>query len=347
VREDGASYLFSHALVRQTVYAELSPLRRQRLHRRAGEAIERLRAHDLESHASELAHHFFQAAPAGSGAPAIAYATQAAAQAERLFAYNEAVRLFGQALEVQEALGPEDQALRCDLLLGLGAALGPAGDPRRVYQAIAELAFGLAEAIGDTTRAERACTIALEALHRLGSGSVWGTPHYRTWAERAAQYAPAGSGAQARAELAQGRVALMAGFPQRTATHYRRALVAARQSGEADAQFEAAMGILSGVGGWRIQEWDEQVALAREVLEQSPVGVRAINAGRAYRFAASRRSCSWEPGTDARRRSWANVWPGWRSGPATPGRWQPMANGGPCSLPSTENWNRRCPRGIG
>jgi DNA-binding CsgD family transcriptional regulator len=286
VKEDGSGYRFSHALVRQSVYAELSPLRRQQLHRRAGEAIEQLRSRDLDGHASELAHHFFQAAPAGVGEHAIAYATQAAEQATQLFAYDEAVRRFTQALEVQETLQPDDRVTRCELLLQLGAVLGPAGAPERVYRDIAESAFQLAEAAGDAARAERACAIALEALHRLGSESVWGTPPYRAWAERAARYAPPGSGAQARAELALGRVELMAGFSQGTGDHYRRALAAARQSKEADAKFEAALGILSGVGGWRISEWSESVALAREVREQSPVGVRAINAGRAYLFAA-------------------------------------------------------------
>ena len=56
---------FSHALVRDTLYDELTPARRLRLHAHAGDAIEALWAGNVEPHLAELAYHFAEAAPGG------------------------------------------------------------------------------------------------------------------------------------------------------------------------------------------------------------------------------------------------------------------------------------------
>ena len=56
---------FSHALIRDTLYDELPSARRARLHRRLGETLEELHAHDLDPHLAELAHHFWQASGRG------------------------------------------------------------------------------------------------------------------------------------------------------------------------------------------------------------------------------------------------------------------------------------------
>ncbi|HEX8155975.1 MAG TPA: BTAD domain-containing putative transcriptional regulator, partial [Solirubrobacteraceae bacterium] len=57
--------MFSHALIRETLYDGLSAARRALLHRRAGVALEQVHGDQLEPHLAELAHHFAQA---GSGA---------------------------------------------------------------------------------------------------------------------------------------------------------------------------------------------------------------------------------------------------------------------------------------
>src|SRR5439155_1097661 len=46
----GGIYEFNHALMRQTLYAELNTPRRVRLHRQVGEAMERVHAANLEPH---------------------------------------------------------------------------------------------------------------------------------------------------------------------------------------------------------------------------------------------------------------------------------------------------------
>ena len=92
-------FRFSHALIRETLYEDISSVRRQLLHRNVGETLERLCAGNLERHVSELAHHFCQAAPAGVAEKAIDYAVRAGRRAMRLLAYEEAVRDFELALQ--------------------------------------------------------------------------------------------------------------------------------------------------------------------------------------------------------------------------------------------------------
>jgi DNA-binding NarL/FixJ family response regulator len=140
-------YDFAHAIVRHTVYDELSPSRRVRLHRKIGEVLERLPEPAIAEHLGELAHHFFLAAPGGDASTAGEYARRAGDRARALLAYEEAARLYemaAQAFELEEA---PDGALRCELLLALGDALNRAGSAPRakqVFQQAAEAARTLA-----------------------------------------------------------------------------------------------------------------------------------------------------------------------------------------------------------
>jgi hypothetical protein len=119
---------FSHALIRDVIYEDLSPSNLPALHRRSGEVLETLYAHDLEPHLATLAHHFFEATPGGDGARAIDFARRAGDRAVEQLAFEEADRLYGMALEVIELTGAEDETSRCDLLLRRGDAQARAGD---------------------------------------------------------------------------------------------------------------------------------------------------------------------------------------------------------------------------
>ncbi|HHW87946.1 MAG TPA: AAA family ATPase [Chloroflexi bacterium] len=79
-----ASPELSHALLRMTVLAGLTPWRRKLLHRRAAEALQRLRPND----AATLAHHF---TAAEQWETAIAYEQQAAVQARDQYAFGVAL----------------------------------------------------------------------------------------------------------------------------------------------------------------------------------------------------------------------------------------------------------------
>lgn len=102
-----------------------------------------------------------------------------------MYAYGEAARHLEAAIEVQEVLDPDDQPRRCDLLLVLCQALGPAGEGQRVAEQVAEEAFALAEALGDQGRAARAAWLAIyEGMIRFAGGTRGGSPLFQEWAQR-------------------------------------------------------------------------------------------------------------------------------------------------------------------
>ncbi|MCD0453530.1 AAA family ATPase [Actinocorallia sp. API 0066] len=91
--EDGSRVRFAHVLVRDTLYAELSGLRRARLHGRVAAVLEDLPSAD----ASALAHHHLAAGT--DLARAAHHAARAAEAAERRFAHPTAVELWTSALD--------------------------------------------------------------------------------------------------------------------------------------------------------------------------------------------------------------------------------------------------------
>ena len=119
---------FSHALLREALYDEIKPSQRVALHRRAGEAIERFADDDAASRASQLAHHFFEAARGGEGARAVRYCWLAAQQAMAAMAFEEAALLSGRALEALALSPPVDERIRYELLMALAQAQQRAGD---------------------------------------------------------------------------------------------------------------------------------------------------------------------------------------------------------------------------
>ncbi|HSK94058.1 MAG TPA: AAA family ATPase [Candidatus Angelobacter sp.] len=129
---------FSHGLVREVLYQEISPVARAGLHHRIAAAIEELHAGSLDAHVAQLAHHYFEAVTLGpadeAAEPGVTslerartYARQAGELAARSLAYEEASRHFRMALHLED-LAPEDGAARIGLLLQLGDADARAGD---------------------------------------------------------------------------------------------------------------------------------------------------------------------------------------------------------------------------
>lgn len=119
-------FRFAHSLIRDTLYEQLTPAERVRLHRAVGEALEELYGPDPEPHLAELAHHAFHALPAADSERAVDYATRAGKRAAALLAYEEAARLFRMALRALER-APDEEA-RCRLLLALGETQARAGE---------------------------------------------------------------------------------------------------------------------------------------------------------------------------------------------------------------------------
>ena len=141
---------FSHALIRDTLYDELTAVRRIQLHQEAAEALEGVYSHDLGPHLAELALHYRAAAPAGVAEKAVEYARRAGDRAASQLAYEEAGRLYEMALSLVD-----EPAARCDLQLALGDTQARAGDSPASKQTFGEAAQ-LAEEHGLSERLARA-----------------------------------------------------------------------------------------------------------------------------------------------------------------------------------------------
>ncbi len=198
LREARDGYEFTHALIRETLYALLSLPRRQRLHLRAAEAIEALYARSLTRWLAILARHYRLADAPAATVKARHYAVQAAEAAHAVFAWETEVTHLEEAL----ALMDEDEvAARCDLLLIIGAALRSAGQPLRIVEEVAPAAYVLAEMLQDGPRAIQACALATQGLLAYGSGAITGAHRFHDWVERAGHWAVPGTPEHARAEL--------------------------------------------------------------------------------------------------------------------------------------------------
>ncbi|MFE6082391.1 BTAD domain-containing putative transcriptional regulator [Streptomyces virginiae] len=107
---------FAHALVRDTLLADLSRLRSSRMHGRIAACLERLAPDDV----SALAHHHVRAASSATAAKAVAYCLRAARLAESRFAHDVAAALLAEAVECFERVpaesGGDRDAERVELL---------------------------------------------------------------------------------------------------------------------------------------------------------------------------------------------------------------------------------------
>ncbi len=169
-RDAPGTYDFTHALIRQTLYGELSTPRRVLLHRQIGEALEKLYANNPEPHLAELAHHFYQAAPGGDVDRAIDYARRAGERAAAVLAHEDGVQQYALALQALQLRGQPDERVRCALLLALGEAQRKAGALEESAANLTE-AFRLADRLGDT---ELIGAAALNYAFTAGTGALMG-----------------------------------------------------------------------------------------------------------------------------------------------------------------------------
>jgi tetratricopeptide (TPR) repeat protein len=141
-------YRFVHELVRQTLAEELSMPRRQRLHARIAEAIERSYGGNVEVHASVLAHHLYQAGAAVDEEKAVSWLTRAAKQAASAGAYEDALAHLDNALSLVEG----EEGIRIAELHAERATVLPS--LARIADAVAafERALALFETFGDARR---------------------------------------------------------------------------------------------------------------------------------------------------------------------------------------------------
>lgn len=143
--EGGERYEFAHALVRRTLYDELSPSRRTRLHRRIAQALERVHAGRELQYAPELADQYHASASLPGAAHGIRYALAAAEQAIAAHGHEQAIAFLRMA---------SDLAVDSDVAI------------------CAEIACRLALAEAEAVLVEDAERSALEALSLLEEASA-------------------------------------------------------------------------------------------------------------------------------------------------------------------------------
>lgn len=144
IEEPGGRYRFNHAIVRQSLLAELASVRRMRLHQRIATTLESQPGADDELLA-ELAHHYFECAWAGNASKAVFYCQRAADQAMARLAYEGAADLYDRALhaleEIDDALADRDEQVaallvaRCEALLAAGDVASAAGAVSQLHDA--------------------------------------------------------------------------------------------------------------------------------------------------------------------------------------------------------------------
>ncbi|HVE91728.1 MAG TPA: AAA family ATPase [Actinomycetota bacterium] len=156
------AYVFTHALVQETLYDELQLARKQRLHLKAAEAIEKVHARDLSGHVAALAVHLRNAGAAAPADRTIRYSIDAAAAAAGVFGWEEAIAHLEPALELMQEEGAEPEVM-AQLHQRLGDLMYMAGqDPSRAVQTL-ERALKIYDQLGRTER-------AAQVHSRLGRG---------------------------------------------------------------------------------------------------------------------------------------------------------------------------------
>jgi len=150
-RQAVGRYRFSHDIVREAVYAGLSPLRGARLHARIGlHLLSSVEAFRTATDPAVIAHHLLLGIHGGV-APAVAaeHAARAAAAATASLAYEEAVDWYERGVAALDGSGDGAERPRVGLLLALGEARWRAGDvpgARTTLLDAAERARGLGPA---------------------------------------------------------------------------------------------------------------------------------------------------------------------------------------------------------
>ena len=184
IRPAGAdeSFDFTHALIRQTLYSELNPARRRRLHRRIALEMERTWGDRASLHAAEVAFQFWRGASApGNEKRGADYAIAAADNAESAYAHDDSAEFLRIALQ----LLPPDDTRRVSLLKRLGSALASLSQDDEATQVAIEVQALIASAEGSNAAADYcesaarellqggamagACALAAEGLRHIGT----------------------------------------------------------------------------------------------------------------------------------------------------------------------------------
>ena len=159
-------YTFAHALVRSSLYEELTTNRRVRMHWRIAEVLESRYAASIDDHLDELAFHAGEGALAGDPLKAVGFARRAGIRAMDDLAFEAAATHFERALGSLELIDGSAASDRCDLLLEWATALHLSSDER--HRTVVFDAAAAARAIHDPDRLAAAALVIV----KTSSGST-------------------------------------------------------------------------------------------------------------------------------------------------------------------------------
>jgi hypothetical protein len=155
--DEGLSYRFAHALVREAISDSLAVTERAEKHGRIAKAMEEGAGTDPGSLSADIAHHYAASYPAPTAARAIRFLRLAAKWDVDRAAFDSAAGQLARAKDLLEHLQPDDLAQRCELCLEQGSAYGHAGSRENSRKLLVE-AYRLA------VRCERSDLAAQAAL---------------------------------------------------------------------------------------------------------------------------------------------------------------------------------------
>jgi DNA-binding winged helix-turn-helix (wHTH) protein len=265
-------YRFAHAVVRETLYADLGTAERLRLHRDIALAVEERGAPAAQL--AELAHHFAEATPLTGAERAIRYARCAAEHASSVSAHDEAAGHYRRALRALDYLEPPDATLRCTLMVELGEALASAHAPIEAVDEAFSSAIQFARSLGLPQLLARAAvgsiayahgkdTLALLRPRRAAHLLDRLAPHLEHAA--AALHRPGDARLRARALLALAGLHDAAGATSKALPLIASALACAQPGRDPALRAEALLRQWS--TGETLDRSVERIALAREALE--------------------------------------------------------------------------------
>ena len=156
----GASYAFTHELIRHTLLDGLSLPRRQRLHFRIANVLEKVQP----GRVADIAHHYYQAGTAVDPEKAIHYLKLAGENALAAAAADDALYYFDTGLSFEEL---EDERTKAELLLNRAEAHRVAGDIPKSVEGW-EAALPLFEALQERDKVAHIYTALTQWVFILG-----------------------------------------------------------------------------------------------------------------------------------------------------------------------------------
>ncbi len=191
---DTDEYSFNHALTQQTLYSELSPRRRHRLHGAVGEALEQLSESVRRVRATQLAWHYLQADKSERALP---YALLAGDEAAAISAHGEAEEHYRTSVELAQELS--DQVREVEGLEKLGIErriVGRYDDALEVLGQAAEMCRSV-----DDIEGEGRATLEMAFVHYYQGTLEQGLSRIQKVTERVEHRSPAARRSHALADL--------------------------------------------------------------------------------------------------------------------------------------------------